>query len=1109
MKANTAVCFVLCGIAFLLVSQNPNSRVARFAPRIVGLLVFVISSLTFVECIHHLNIGIDQLLFKDDIGAILTSSPGRMAATSAISFMLISMSLIIFDARIKKQILPDQILALFAFLFSLISLFGYLFSQWGVLHIVDSTYMALHTALLFLILSTGIVISRPLDGFMKGVTNENGGGFMLRYLIPTIILFPLVIELLTTLGVNLGLIDINLKQVFRSLMAIVILMILAWAGTRKYDQAEKRLKQSEEKFRNVFENSPVGKSITGVDGSLHVNKSFCDILGYTEEELKSKKWQEITHHDDIKESDDIILSLVNGEKSQARYEKRYIHKNGNIVWTDINTTLQRDNNNQPLFFITIINDITLKKDVERRIVMEKQYTDQLIDSLPGLFYQINPEGKFVRWNKNFEIVSGYSSKEMENISPTDLFEGEEKRSISENIQKVFTFGSTTVEANFVSKDGTKTPYYFSGKLITINEQSFLAGMGIDSTEMNRARQEIQISQHHLAQSQIIAQLGNFEWDAVQDKITGSDEFFRLFSVNRDQLSCYSQFNNLLHDQDRERVGKDVAESIKTKKTYDTEYRILLPDGNYKFIHAKGEVFTDDNNIPVQMIGTCQDITARKVEEEIRDRLIAIIEQSADFIGTSDMQGNLLYHNPAAKKMIGLSEESSMDGMKIEDLCSERFLELVFKEGIPTAVKDGKWQSEIALKHADGHEVPVSHLLMVHKNPEGIPIYTSTVMRDITNLKQAEEAIRESEERFRTMADSMPQLAWVAHADGFIYWYNRRWYEYTGTKPVQMEGWGWQIVHDPEVLPKVMEKWTGSIATGKPFEMSFPLRGADGRFRTFLTRVEPWKNQDGKIIQWFGTNTDVETLKEAEEKIRELNENLEKKVVIRTEELQTANSELEAFSYSVSHDLRAPIRAIDGFTRRLSDNYNTVLDDEGKRLLEVVLRNTKNMGQLIDDLLSFSRLNRQKLETSRINMKELFEETVEEIKEASIDRKLEITIKNIPPANGDKALVRQVIVNLLSNASKFTRPMKSPVIEIGNIIQKNKTVYYVKDNGVGFSMKYVNKIFDVFQRLHSTKEFEGTGVGLAIVQRIINRHGGKVWAEAEINNGATFYFSLSE
>jgi len=265
---------------------------------------------------------------------------------------------------------------------------------------------------------------------------------------------------------------------------------------------------------------------------------------------------------------------------------------------------------------------------------------------------------------------------------------------------------------------------------------------------------------------------------------------------------------------------------------------------------------------------------------------------------------------------------------------------------------------------------------------------------------------------------------------------------------------------------------------------------------------------GKLTGAVVTFRDISELKEAEDKIAELNRDLERRVAERTAQLEAANQELEAFSYSVSHDLRSPLRAIDGFSHILLDDYADTLDDEGKRLLNVVRDNTGRMGQLIDDILKFSRTGRMDLAFSAIDMEKLAREVFEQLQPAVVGGKPELEIEHIPPAWGDGAMMRQVFANLLSNAIKFSRSRETARIKVGGSIEGDEAVYYVQDNGVGFDSRYADKLFGVFQRLHGMDEFEGTGIGLAIVKRIITRHGGRVWAEGKVGEGATIYFALS-
>jgi light-regulated signal transduction histidine kinase (bacteriophytochrome) len=251
----------------------------------------------------------------------------------------------------------------------------------------------------------------------------------------------------------------------------------------------------------------------------------------------------------------------------------------------------------------------------------------------------------------------------------------------------------------------------------------------------------------------------------------------------------------------------------------------------------------------------------------------------------------------------------------------------------------------------------------------------------------------------------------------------------------------------------------------------------------------------------------EELKEAQDRITELNISLEQRITERTLQLELANKELESFSYSVSHDLRAPLRAINSFTQILIEECQEKLDDENKSILNEIVENSKRMNELIETLLEYSHSGKQNVLLVNVQMKELVDSVIKEQRQEQANRSVKINVNALENIAGDRNMLRQVFINLISNALKYSSKKETAVIEIGSYLENSQCIYYVKDNGAGFDMQYYDKLFGVFQRLHSNNEFEGTGVGLAIVHRVITKHGGKVWAQATEGEGACFYISL--
>jgi PAS domain S-box-containing protein len=542
--------------------------------------------------------------------------------------------------------------------------------------------------------------------------------------------------------------------------------------------------------------------------------------------------------------------------------------------------------------------------------------------------------------------------------------------------------------------------------------------------------------------------------------------------------------------------------------YDTKLR--MSDGRLLDFNLSARMITFSGESCV--LSVMRDTTERRRIEVMAARMVAIVESSDDAIVGKDLSGVVTSWNAGAEKIFGYAA-SEMIGQSITRLIPPERMheESVILDGVRRGESVRTFDTVRVRKQGDAVQISVT--ISPIKDGTGKIIGASKVARDITGRRQTEVTLRANQEHMRlaTEATGVGIWAWNIQTQQ-IHW-DAQMFRIYGMEPtpngiVSYDTWAGAVLPEDLAREEALLQAT-LLRLGRGNREFRVLRKSDGECR-YIEAVDTVRSNESGQAEWVvGTNLDITSRKQAEDEIRALNEKLEERVRERTAQLEAANQELEAFSYSVSHDLRAPLRAVDGFSRIVMEDYGPLLPPEGQRYLKNIGVGAQQMGTLIDDLLTFSRLSRLPLIQREVGVDRLVQDALKELAGQWEGRAVQITVGDLPPCLGDPALLKQVWINLISNALKYSRKRDPAIVEISCARQNDENVYCIRDNGAGFDMRYADKLFGVFQRLHRAEDYEGTGVGLAIVQRVIHRHGGRVWAEAAVDRGATFYFTLGE
>lgn len=587
-----------------------------------------------------------------------------------------------------------------------------------------------------------------------------------------------------------------------------------------------------------------------------------------------------------------------------------------------------------------------------------------------------------------------------------------------------------------------------------------------------------------------ANMGAWDWDLTTQKITWSayHEVLMGYEPGTPERS-YEDWARRLHPDDLAKTEAAIQQAFATGNDFAEEYRVIWNDGTEHWMAGFGRCYFGEDGKALRMLGVLQDITERKQTEiallQSKERLHIATESTNTGMWFWDLTDNKLVWTDVCKRLFGLDLAGEMT--------YKRFLEALHPEdrdrthaAVQKAITERKvYEIEYRCVWSDGSTHWILAQGRVFFDERNEPIRMTGIAQDITRRKQTEIALRESEERFHTLANNISQLAWMADATGWIFWYNRRWFDYTGTTLEQMQGWGWQQVHHPDHLDRVVDRFRSCMEAGEIWEDTFPLRGQDGTYRWFLSRAIPIADTEGQILRWFGTNTDVTDIKHFQAA------------------LEKQNRELDSFVHIVSHDLKAPLRAIANLSQWIEEDTGELLPEDTQKHVALLRNRVYRMQAMIDGLLNYARVNKTKLTDERVESKELVLEVIDSIappKTFTVD-----IAPDLPILYTKRLLLSQVFANLIGNAVEHHTRTDGSI----RIFAEDRGDFYefaVADDGSGISPEYQENIFEIFHTGNTQNRRNSSGVGLAIVKKIVETVTGKVWLESELGKGTTFHFT---
>jgi PAS domain S-box-containing protein len=1100
MKANTALGMLLCGSALANLSLEKAGQQTRFLTKVMATGVIALAALTLSEYLFGWKFGIDQWLFRDADELVATSRPGRMSPATAFCFLLTGVALLAgsqpVSMRLRRPML--EALGLGIIVVAGLALASYLSAAFFSFRWWSYTGMAVHTAAGFLLLGFGLLAVGRREGRLKWSldpwTTRGFAVSILSLVVATGISYHFTNELQQSAAwVS------HTQEVLKEIGGVTAGVASLGSSQRGYINtgSDRFLEQEEaikvdlhkriDTLRKLTADNPVQKPRLD-----QLTPLIAQRIGWGEKTIAARRKgglsaaeQMIATGEGIELTDSIrrlIKALEDEEYGllDQRQEKERTISSTTFLLLPLGAFLSITFLSLGLFFLN--TGMGERAQAEEKAAWLATFPERNpsfiveVDLATGIIHYQNPYA--LRWLPDLQNlglrhpwIAG-----LEEAAPALA------QSPGEPLRREIEAGAR----------------FYAQTINYIPETKRVRVYGTDITE----RKQVETTAARLAA--IV--------ESSDDAIVGKDLQGVVTSWN-------GGAENLFGYPAREMVGQPVARLIPPERLpEETEILSRIKHGenmpNFETVRVRKDGSTIQVSVTVSPIRdsagnvvgaskVARDITERKRAEEARrvseERYRTLFEYAPDGIVIVDPKGYYLDVNLSICKMLGYTREEFI-GLNATDIVAPAEIPHI-GPALDVIQTKSDYQREWQFRRKDRSVFAVDTIATAM--PDGNLL---AMIRDITERKRAEEELRKSREEFKDLFDSAPIGYHELDAQGRLVRVNQTELEMLGYTFEELAGqFVWSLSADPEAARRaVLDKLNGAPPPERYERM---LRRKNGTTIPVVVQDLLVKGKDGAVTGIRTVFQDITERKVAEEKIQALNADLEKRVIERTAQLEAANKELEAFSYSVSHDLRAPLRAVDGFSQAVLEDYGPQLPAECRQDLQTIRNAAQKMGELIDDLLTFSRLSRLPLSKSTVDTGKLVRGVLEELGLQREGRRIEMRIADLPPCQADRALLKQVWVNLLSNALKYSGKREAAVVEVGCGREKDQEVYFVRDNGTGFDMKYAHKLFGVFQRLHRAEDYEGTGVGLAIVQRIIHRHGGRIWAESAVDMGATFYFTL--